>query len=297
MAVSSPQRTFAALNVAQLQQKLGELSKIVEGAAAPGADIDVASLGAAIDAKKDPVLSCAFERVSQEYARFKGDSETLAPQAKTIPSKDIKTVMSMLIASKQALADIDTNGDGALSREEVLEARHDRYADAGQAIASGAAFGGNLAQEKELAAWLSQTPNSREEISHRKGTYSELQRQVSLTRATPEGKRALTAHLQSFLLNQTHKFQTGLGSTSSKAMRKTLKSAERNFFVRLFGISKLDNAEISKLVGTEDLDGYAKAMDADVQSKFGASFAEVWLEGKDMNPATGSGFRFEPLPS
>ena len=56
MAISSPQRAFASLNVADLQKKLGELSEIVEGAARPGTDIDVAALGAAIDAKQDPVL-------------------------------------------------------------------------------------------------------------------------------------------------------------------------------------------------------------------------------------------------
>ena len=295
MAIS--RKNFGALSIAELKKTVTDLSNMVDEAAKGGEGVDLQALKAEVQARQDPALLSAFERVNHEYARFRGDSESASPKLQNeVRPQDVKSVINMMIEAKKAFSDIDTNNDGKLDREEVLHARYIRQTP-GANIAGAVALGSHADLELALNDWLSANPKSRFEMSMRARVYGELERQVGLTQPSPKGKRALTAYLQNFLVTQREKFSTGVGATAEREMRSVLKGAEKNFFVRLFGISHLDDDEITKLVGTSDFDAFAEGIEAKMQERFGASFTEAWLDGHDVDPNDAKSFRFRPMPS
>jgi len=295
MAIS--RKNFGALSIADLKKTVTDLSNMVDEAAKGGEGVDLQALKAEVHARQDPALLSAFERVNHEYARFRGDSESASPTLRSqVRPQDVKSVMNMMIEAKKAFSDLDTDNDGKLDRQEVLHARYVRQTP-GAKIASAVALGSHADLELALNDWLCATPKSSFEMSMRARVYGELERQVGLTQPSPKGERALRAYLQNFLVTQRDKFSSSGGASAERGMRSVLKGAEKNFFVRLFGISHLDDKEITKLVGTSDFDAFAEGIDAKMHERFGVSFTEAWLDGHDVDPNDAKGFRFSPMPS
>jgi len=193
-----------------------------------------------------------------------------------------------MIDSKKAFEKIDENGDGSLDRQEVLKSRANSRFDAPASLAQRAIYGSNLSAEDELRKLLSSNLDVRFEMNNRRESLRSLSAQAGLVATSPAGEKAIAAHLKLFLVSE----KLGSLQDTTASMGHVLNKAERWFFRRLFCETKLDDAEVAKMVGSPQLDAYPAKVDRQIRENHGASFEELWLDGTDLDVEAKEGFRF-----
>ena len=309
MPVQRPQ--FQQLSVAELQSKLDRLSTLVEASQTADGSVDLQTLEAKVNATADPALRSTFERVQHDHLRnhkqlVLANSETnphWRPSVDAdpallaaIPASEFQAVMGSLIAAKIAVHEADSDHDGSLSRNEVLEAAKDGAVGSSQGVADALITGATAAFEQSLDRWLSQSPRSVTEVRSRQRLHDQIEYAVEAKVQTPAGREAARWYLRE------HVIKARLSPRDRDVPAKTLRKADSSFWTRMFGSNDrhLDDQEIARLVGTSDLGSFVDQAKQRVEQQLEGPFAEAWLDGLNIDdPSNGRdpGYLFRTIPS
>ena len=263
MALSPTKPVITQPTVARMEQTVDSLQQVLAANIRPDGTVDL---------KADPLLADAFSDLSGlGLRRDRAIGDVLAP-------KEVKTLVEVLTQAKARMGDFDANDDGSISWTEGI-IRPEKDVDAGTKLA------GRLIQpaqepNAETAQWMATLKQTETTIHERASFDLEQAAAVSATVQTLPGSDAVQWAYREKML--------GGDRVGEKELVKVLEGADESFMSRnpvlkhfTAQIAVLDDKEVMKLLGTDDLAKFTAETKARVEAKLGMRFLD-WLEGKDL---------------
>lgn len=273
----------------QLGKSVDKLAGAIEESKAADGSVDVARVEEKIAG--DVGASDAFDEVKRAHADREvrrvtsGCSGTVTMQEidvdpKQLESSEVQSVMNALLEAKSRLAGRDKNDDGKLSHAEL---RQGSYGDglAGQ-VAYQVADAAVTPFERELNGWRTAVTDVLVTLESRQGYDAAMGKTAAHHAATPEGKDAILWAYRDLLTQ-------GKGADIWK-LEGDLRGAETSFLKHLPFFGKkvedkqghLNDKEVARFLGTNDLASFAADKKATVESRVGGDYDATYLAGKDL---------------
>ncbi|MFH1809319.1 MAG: hypothetical protein ABIJ09_11280 [Pseudomonadota bacterium] len=273
-----------------LDKTLDRLGDAIKTARSADGSVDVEKLEHAVEATGDRALDRSLEAIKDSFARTEersvpagcsGGTSTRSVQVdpKKLDSGEVQNVMSALLAAKQEVRALDKNGDGRLDRKEAEAS--DRLQGLSGKLADAAVDGSLESFRTEMSAWNDALSKVSRDIDGRKNLDVNITRKASQHAATMTGAEAITWAYRD-LASQP-------AGVDIWDMDERLKNAETHFlrhiplFSRLVtGDQHLSDREVGKLLGTDDLAGFAARKKAEIEARLGGEYQGHYLAGKDL---------------
>lgn len=276
----------AATSTQNLHQALEKVSKAVEQATDSKGDVSLDDV--ARELQGDAAARAAFDAIrnDSQFVRTKtrrtsdgcGGSRTYTEEVAPtkLKSAEVRSVLSALLEAKANVDKKDKDGDGKISREE-LNARGGRGLDD---RISDAAIGTVLRGfEREMSQWLSALSRVKTSVDAR-AEYESMIVDVSKHHAKSKAGREALGWAFRQIFAEGHTLRRG-------EMDRQLNGAEGSWRSRFMffgdpGKGHLDDVEIKRFLGTDDLHAFVAERKAEIADLIGGSWEAHWLTGKDI---------------
>ncbi|GIW71053.1 MAG: hypothetical protein KatS3mg102_0595 [Planctomycetota bacterium] len=276
----------------EVQGDLERLQGLIAQARAADGGLDLKALQRLVFATQDADLVAAFRRLEDFFRRRRESTYTSGcggvryasgcaandedEPGLQLSSDEVQLVLRDLERARAAAPALDANRDGRLSD---LEAR--QGAPAG--LAGEFVLAATTSYQNELDAWRDVLGRAQAAIGVRRALDRSIVEAALHHAATPQGQDAIIAAYRDLV--------TRGGSLSLPQAGRELEQAERNPLVRLIRrlpvfrrhtAGHLSDAEVRRLLGTDDLVRFAAERNAAIEARLGGRYEEQWLQGRDM---------------
>lgn len=290
---------FPNLQPAQVNRSLDKLADTVKASQAADGSVDVKALEAKVEASGDPALRQGLESIKDAFQRTEmrpvtsgcggtvssgcgGSPATRAVKVdpKSLDSGEVQNVMSALLAAKAEVRSLDSNGDSRIDRAEANRAK-DLSGLAGE-LAEAAVGGATAGFAAELKQWNEALSGVARSVDQRRSLDERIVGKAREHAASETGAEAITWAYRDLA--------TQPAGVDIWDMEKRLDDAETSFlrYIPFFGgaatgAGHLSDTEVKRMLGTDDLAGYAARKQAAVEARVGGDYAGHYLAGKDLD--------------
>ncbi len=292
MPIQKP--VFPNPSVDTVARRLEAMEKRLGSVRAADGSVDMAKLEEAVREARDPGLEKELSWIKDEFSTREmrtvtggcGGSwnEPVDVPPATLDGEQVRSVMSALVEAKRRVAEhADQDGSGHIERSEA------QNPDGGPGLA------GHLAREavrdvhvafhEQLDAWRLALQGAADKVDPRRGLELNIVGQAERHCATALGRDAVQWAYREMATR--HAISSDDVWT---IMDMNLADAERSLlrFIPLFGRDlasgdgpHLDDAEVKRLLGADDLASFAQKAQASVEKRLGMAYAD-WVQGRDI---------------
>lgn len=288
----------------EVEKDLDRLALIISRMKKPDGSLDVAKLRKEVAGTRDPDLANALEAIVERFQRTETrpapaatytsscgggstyasscggtpSSSTVEVDPKTLERGEVAQVLADLRKAREGVGDLDRDRDGKLSKTEI-DATPGRGGLSSELIQAALQDYG-----RELESWGRALAAVASSLDARTSLDEKILAAASHHAATPQGAAAIAAAYRDLI--------TQGGQLPD--LEATLAKAEGGCFARLLGnlglfghpkAGHLDDAEVRKLLDTQDLRQFAADRYASIKARTGGEYQKHFLKGKDLKGA------------
>jgi hypothetical protein len=279
---------FPNPQTSQIQQDLQRLSQEIERATDGQGEVDLAEVRDRLSG--DKTATRALDVIQDEDTFQRTETRTVsagcgggtttrevAVEPTTLKRTEVQSVLDALIAARSKVEVFDNDADGKIGKGE-FDQIPDRPSSLAAKLATVFADGSVKTYRSEMQAWGDAIRDVRSDISSRNSYESNIVEVAKDHCESLTGAEAVAWAYRDIL--------TTTGRAVWSDMDDALKNAETSWlrFLPFFGDERghLNDKEVKKHLGTDDLREFIADKKAAIESRLGGSYEEVFLKGKDL---------------